>query len=144
MKIDIEIFRKKRTVIPRLNAVISCMKPRFFGRVTFLVDTGSTSTALMLNDVKILKIPYQSLPKRDEPSLTVSGKVYPYILKRVVFRCMSDKGLFKTTLSEVIIVEEAPRGIHSLLGNDFIDDNKLKLIFSPHQDIGYLERESED
>ena len=145
MRIDLELVRKEKNgrkhIFFKLNAVLSCQRPHFLGRVDFLVDTGATITSLIEEDVKKLKIPYSSLKKVAQPPIGISGKINKaYEIKKVSFRCRSDVGLFKTNLPLIYALEDTPKGIPSLLGTDFIENNNLKLICSPSENFGFYKK----
>lgn len=145
MKIDLELIRKEKEgrkfLFFKLNAVLSCQRPHFLGRVDFLVDTGASTTSLIEEDVKRLKIPYASLKKVDQPPVGISGRVHEaYEIKRVSFKCRSSDGLFKTNLPLIYALKNTPKGIPSLLGTDFIDNNSLKLICSPSENSGFYKK----
>jgi hypothetical protein len=144
MKIDFELVRKEKDgrkhLFFRLNAILSCQRPHFLGRVNFLIDTGATITSFIEEDVKKLKISYNSLKKVDQPPIGISGKVEAYEIKKVSFKCRSDEGIYKTNLPLIYALKGTPKGIPSLLGTDFIDNNGLKLMCSPSEDFGFFEK----
>lgn len=144
MRIDLELIRKEKEgrkhLSFKLNAVLSCQRPHFLGRVDFLIDTGATITSLVEEDVKKLKIPYTSLKKVDQPPIGISGKVEAYEIKKVSFKCRSNDGLFKTNLPLIYALKNTPKGIPSLLGIDFIDNNSLKLTCSPSEGYGFFKK----
>ncbi len=158
MKIPLRIIRKKDRKIKEkehvycvLSAFLNCRKPRFlYKEIEFMVDTGSTNSCCIIEkDAKVMGIPFDSKSVKkvpeDEAPIAWTGKIKDtYTIKRVGFRCKSEEDgklkLFKTEIPVAEIIKNSPEGIPSALGTRFLADNKLKLIFSPTEDIAYLEK----
>ena len=158
MKIPLRVIRKKGIKKPDkehvfcvLSAYINCRKPRFrYREIEFMIDSGATNfCSIVAKDAKILGIPFNSnsikkVPEEDAP-IAWSGKIKDtYTVKKINFRCKSLVNekfkLFKTEIPIVEILKSSPRGIPSALGNDFLMYNKLKFIFSPIENIAYLQK----
>ena len=154
MRIPVEIVRKrngsKEFIYGVINGFISCRKPPFrYTNVKFMVDSGATtSCCITKKDFHLLgfEVTHSGvtlLPVEDWPN-GFGGRVKTYIIKNVPFRCRgSESGkekLFKSTLPEVQICIEGPPGLPSILGTEFLAQNKLRFVFSPTEDTGsYLE-----
>lgn len=134
-----------------VNAVLITPKYHIgLGQVEFLVDTGSSETFISEGTAVKLNIPISKLPF--EKHVKMAGSTLE-LLK------MSDITLFfkndenkseKIELPFIHVMQATKKDIQSrtaaqsypsILGTDFLTKNKFSLIFTPHKNIAYLERE---
>ena len=124
-------------------------KGKPFTTVTFAVDTGSPFTVLSHNDSQRLRIPANQLEK-SEGLVGLGGQT-------MELRSFDDKVSFKVTASNKENKEEridlpinkvlvglpvkGQGNTPSLLGNDFLEENRLKLVFDPANNNAFAEKD---
>ncbi|UCF07886.1 MAG: hypothetical protein JSW28_09640 [Thermoplasmata archaeon] len=86
----------------------------------------------------------KKVPDENAPT-TFSHKVSEvYTIKKVVFRCKAEENeelrLFKTVIPTAYIFRKSQSGIPSVLGTELLTQNRLKLVFSPTEDVAYFEK----
>ena len=135
--------------IDRITTVVSIQAPRCFGFVTFAIDTGSPYTFLSEKDAERLKIPLKEL-EPDKKLVGLSGKPFDLLLFR------QGKFNFKTGTGAIYTINwpirlrsyaeqqkyiYAPEELPSIIGTDFIKENKFILLYNPSKNIAYFEKE---
>lgn len=145
MKIPLE-FKDGHLV---LHAVVNTK--RFYSTVKFVIDTGSKVTFLNVKDVEKMQIPASNLPFFRNADIG-GVAVALHELDKVTIRCGTDAD------SRIALVEEKrilaavglrknkediqkTRLMPTILGTDFLLQNKLALYFNPAKNIAYLEKE---
>ena len=123
--------------------------PRFFGIIEALIDTGSPFTVLSTMDALKLKVPIKRMRRGESVSLA-GFRFFNYPIKNpsIRFRTEDAKSLKidlpkmgvlvptkidKKTLQDV-------KHIPSIIGNDFLEDQRFALYFNPTAKVAYLER----
>ncbi|MDO9538189.1 MAG: hypothetical protein Q7J68_07710 [Thermoplasmata archaeon] len=155
MIIPLQIVRKtdkneKEHVFCSVTALLSCRKPHFFqGNIQLMVDTGATMECCVTdNDAEIMNLSFggrgvTKLPEDQQPKAW-SGSLETYTIKNVAIRCRGKEGkkdvLFSSEIEECHIAKGVPKGLPSVLGTRFLISNNLKLVFSPNDDVAYLEQ----
>ena len=156
MRIPVKVIRDKKEVgkeqaVGLVKATIQCGYPRFFGPISFMVDSGATmQCCLTEQDMKLLRFDFHfrgvsKVPENKWPN-GFNGKIETYVVGRMNFWCIAkdnngDDFLFKTTLSRVEICKGSPPGLKSVLGSQFFIDNNLRLVYSPVEgEESYLEQ----
>jgi hypothetical protein len=135
---------------PSVEATIQ--GPHIFGRIGFLVDTGSPNTIISEGHALILKIPINRLSK-DRPITGWGGASYKsYVLNNVKINFKTDEnGIFTINFPKILIsqlttkrTEEERRislSFPSVIGTDLFKNNGLLLYFDPSKSIAYIKKE---
>ena len=135
-----------------LTAVIECRSLRIPKQIMdFVIDTGSVNSYLSNKDVKRLQIPIKDKPAKEDvdfggsrfKQISLSG-ITIYLLKEDKEKgCLtlnvSLSALKTTKCSErkVVIAQTLP----SILGLDFLKEQKISLHVIPTENLAYLEFE---
>lgn len=113
-----------------------------------LIDTGSPFTVLSPLDAMKMRLPIKSMQKGLGVSLA-GFRFFKHNLKNVSFTFKTaDDGsisfqfqnlgvLVPTKINRKVLEDIKP--IPSIIGNDFLEEHKLALLFNPSQKIAYLE-----
>lgn len=112
------------------------------GIVKFIVDSGSPETILGLDDIKRLRISMnkiQTLESRKFPVSYGGANLKMKILNNMVFKITN----FEKLKSVLVPTELGNSEIAhpSILGVDFLKENKLKFVFNPSKKEAYFETE---
>ncbi|MGB2729059.1 MAG: hypothetical protein WBD09_11455 [Halobacteriota archaeon] len=148
MKIPLHL-RKAYPGEERLFAYVpvTIRAPRIYGQINALVDTGSPRTVIAPKDAVKLKVPFKILPRSAPKDLRIGGVTLPaYSLKGILLGVIDENRTMKRIDMPMINVLNRPQQykgeinhIPSILGTDFLEDNKLALYFDPYNKIAYLE-----
>ena len=126
--------------------------PHIFGRISFLVDTGSPDTVISEGDALRLRIPINRLIK-DRPLTGWGGASYDtYTLNNVKIHFKtSENQIFSISFQKILVSQlttkrpEEERRISltfpSIIGIDLLKNNGLKLYFDPAKSVTYFEKE---
>lgn len=150
MRIPLEILETKLQV----NSVFRCGGIRCSGQVTFIVDTGSPLTLLSEGDALKLKIPIRSLgaPPDEKLHIYMGGSVsaLKMISKRLTLGFVTDKDQIEyIELPNICVAVGTKRdekhkrlsqGAPSILGLDFLKEQKLLLHVDPTKESAYFEK----
>ena len=121
------------------RAFVQCDKPKIFGLIEFIVDTGSPITLISLKDrerLRVSKIQMNIIQSKKEPITIGGGKVKSKIIPEVKIRTND----FETSMPIHIVDDGSGTSSHpSILGIDFLKYNKLKLVFDPMVGEAYFE-----
>lgn len=121
--------------------LIQSEKPHIFGPVESIVDTGSPTTILGMSDIKrmgVSQLQLMDIEGRKEPHAYGGGKLKTKILRGTklkfgeYFDCIMD---VEIPVQEVTELNTQP----TIIGVDFMEKNKLKLIFDPANKEAYFE-----
>jgi len=132
--------------IGRITTVISIQAPRCFGFVSFVIDTGSPYTFLSERDAEKLKIPLKEL-ETDKKLIGLGGKPFELLFFRHgKFNFRTEEGTIHSICWSIRLRNYAEQQkyreeLPSILGTDFIKDNKFVLYYNPSRSIAYFERE---
>ncbi|MHA1294062.1 MAG: retroviral-like aspartic protease family protein [Candidatus Helarchaeota archaeon] len=130
-----------------IPVILHSRKPIFSGKVEFLLDSGANMTVISEKDAKILKIKISSLKKRDKQAYGIGGKMDLYELNKVSFITNLNEGIkiFKENKIHTGSIPKNDRDtlkikrmLPSILGQDFLKNNKLKLFVDMENDIAFL------
>ena len=109
------------------------------GLVEFIVDTGSPITLISLKDrerMRISKIKMNSINVKNNPITIGGGEVNSKIIRDVIIRM----GNFSSEMPIQIVADSTGTSSHpSILGVDFLLENKLKLVFDPTNNKAFFE-----
>lgn len=121
--------------------------PHILAPVRFYVDTGSPQTLLSDQDVKRINFPTRNLDF-NKTSLIGGTSIAIADVGRVTLYFKTDDGKTWTYKPSKFYISQSKRsGKHSnpyypsVLGTDFIEENKFKLVFDPSKNIAHLEKE---
>ena len=118
-----------------------------FGKVKFIIDTGSSRSLISQEDAEHLRIPIRRLvPDREHFGRGLSGGfIELYKLPEITISFLDPKNdkvqKIKCRKFDVGVSANKKTGMEikdSILGNDFLIEFKLKLIANPHGE-SYLE-----
>lgn len=149
MKIPLQFYDGRLIVLVSLTS----SKYRLgIAHAQFIVDTGSSVTFISDGDALRLGIPMSSLPFSQHVRMAGSVfELYEISHIKVHFKHkeeQEDKIIsfdYKYYVSKSTKRDQKSRDIAqafpSILGMDFLKENKLKLVVIPHKDIAYLEEE---
>lgn len=132
--------------IGRITAVVSIQAPRCFGFVSFVIDTGSPYTFFSERDAEKLKIPLKEL-ETDKRLIGLGGKPFELLFFRHgKFNFRTEEGKIHSISWPIRLRNYAEQQkyreeLPSILGTDFVKENKLALFYNPSKDIAYLEKE---
>lgn len=124
-------------------------KSHLMGNLDFLLDTGAAKTIVSEKDARRLNINFDSLEKTDKVHIGVGGVVNVFLLRDVELLFRSEKGIVKEKFHEIEIMKTpgsdrnsiiAANRIPSLLGCDFLEERKYRLMFNLNGKEVYLER----
>lgn len=123
--------------------------PRFFGYIEALIDTGSPFTVLSTTDALRLRVPIRKMRGRE--SVHLAGFHFfncPLKNPSIRFRTEDAKSvkidppkigvLIPTKISKKTLQDV--KHIPSIMGNDFLEDQRFALYFDPTAKVAYLER----
>jgi len=125
--------------------------PHIFGRITFIVDTGSPDTVISEGCALMLKIPINRLTK-DRPLTGWGGASYDtYAFNNVKINFKTEENqIFPISFQKILIsqltskkTEEERRislSFPSIIGVDLLKNNGLILYFDPSKNKAYLEK----
>lgn len=133
-----------------LQGIISSSDYRIgLSRISFIVDTGSPTTFISEKDALALQIPFRALRFKEHMKLggakyeLLSGKKVKLYFKTDEPKSISfdfNLTIAKTTKTTQEGIQEA-RSCPSIIGTDFLIQNKLGLVFWPSKEIFHLEKE---
>jgi len=120
---------------------------RVFHGLSAVIDSGSPFTTISTRDALTFGLPIKNWQSGDLTRLA-GNKFYKYELEGdAAFRTTDDKTfrcrhkfrvLIPTKIDEPTLREVQP--IPSLIGTDFLEDNRLAFVFDPSSESAYLER----
>jgi len=120
--------------------LIRSEKPHLFGSIESIVDTGSPTTILGVPDTKrmrVSQIQLKELESRKEPHAYGGGQLKTKILRDAKLKFGE---YFECEMDVQVPVEEVSEcNQPTILGVDFMEKNKLKLIFDPFKKEAYFE-----
>ena len=132
-----------------LTAVVECPKLRIHRQIMeFVIDTGSQNSYLGYKDVMRLQIPLSEKPSKGE--VDIGGSRYKEIeLPKMKFYILAeDKAstialdaefhALKTTKTSTQKIQAA-HALPSIIGMNFLKNQKISLHVIPAEDIAYLE-----
>jgi hypothetical protein len=119
------------------------------GNVTFIIDTGSSESLVSEADAIKLKIPISSLVKKERLGHGLAGGTIELRKTKeatITFRLL-DGSIDRISVPSIDVGMSSRRDERSIirdsiLGNNFLLENMLKLVFSPSENISYLEKTS--
>lgn len=117
---------------------------RIFGSVKFFIDTGSSISFISEGDAKRMNIPFKILEFKDR---TAVGGV-PIMLaeiKSITFSFKTEEGFLPITsqkiyVSRILSTKAEVPYYPSIIGVNFLEINKLRLVYSPFEKIAFLEK----
>lgn len=121
--------------------LIQSEKPHIFGLIESIVDTGSPTTILGMSDIKRMRVSQlqlRDIESRKEPHAYGGGRLKTKILRGAklkfgeYFDCIMD---VEIPVQEITELNTQP----TIIGVDFMEKNKLKLIFDPAKKEAYFE-----
>jgi len=140
MKIDLDILPTKH-----IGATVSVkIRTKYFGNTVFLVDTGSPISMMSGYDLLKLKIPTNQQYTVDEIPVNLGGNsiLISNELRDITLTFLN-KNVLK--LKQIYVSNDLRTGknsapmVQSLLGYDFLVENKFFLHYKPSDNIAYLE-----
>ena len=115
-------------------------KPHLFGSIESIVDTGSPTTILGMPDMKRMRVSQlqlKNLESRKEPHTYGGGQLKTKILRDAKLKFGE---FFECVMDVQIPVDEITECAQpTILGVDFIEKNKLRLVFDPNKREAYFE-----
>jgi hypothetical protein len=134
--------------IGRITTVVSIQAAHCFGFVTFVIDTGSPYTFLSEKDAARLKVPLKEL-KPEKKLIGLGGKPFEILsFRQGRFNFKAEEGMF--TVNWPICLRSyaerqkyiySPEELPSILGTDFMKENKFLLFYDPSKSVAYFEKE---
>jgi len=122
--------------------LIQCDEPHIFGSVKAVVDTGSPTTIIGtadMNRMRVSKIQLRNLQTRRNPVAIGGGNLQTKIVKNAK---ITFGGEFESAPIDVCIPSYSDEGGScqvTILGVDFMQENKLTLFFDPINKEAYFE-----
>lgn len=123
---------------------------RFSGVLEALIDTGSPHTVLSTKDALKLKLPIKKW-RGGEPISLAGFRFFNHPISNVTitFRKEDNNSLQITVPKMGVLIPtkinrkvlEEVKHIPSIIGNDFLEEQKFALYYNPSGRIAYLERE---
>jgi len=114
MKIPLQVYFFAGGLRAIARFLLQSKEPHIFGSIEAIVDTGSPATILGMPDIKrmrVSQIQLKNLESRKEPMAYGGGQIKTKILQEAKLK----------------------------FGEDFMEKNKLKLIFNPAKKEAYFE-----
>ena len=140
MKIPLEVYYFAGGLRAMARFLLQSKEPHIFAPIEAIVDTGSPTTILGMLDIERMRIsPLQlkKLESRKEPISYGGGEVETKILQEAKLKFGEH---FECIMPVQIIVEKIDgRSQPTILGVDFLANNKLKFIFNPIKKEAYFE-----
>src|SRR3989344_8714961 len=140
MRIPLQVYLFAGGLRAMTRFLLTSKEPHIFAVVEAVVDTGSPSTVLGLPDLKrmrVSQIQLQKLESKKEPIAYGGGLVKTKILNGAKLK-FGD--YFECILPIQVPVDEIKEcNQPTILGVDFMIQNKLKLIFDPAKREAYFE-----
>ena len=123
-----------------LYATLMHDDPHIFAPIEFIIDTGSPTTLLGEIDAKrfrISKIQLNKLEGRKSPINIGGGQIQTKVLPNAKIK-IND---FETSIPIQVVIENEKGNTlaTSIIGVDFLEKAKLKLVFDPTKSEAYLE-----
>lgn len=110
------------------------------GNLSFLIDTGASSTCIGSIDAKRNRITYEDFNLTSEATGVGKGRIYdvPHRIKLTFETCA--RGKWEPSMRDFKVLEN-PSGspVPSLLGNDFLDSMGFRLVYDRPISAAYLE-----
>jgi hypothetical protein len=113
-----------------------------------IVDTGSPFTALSTNEILSTRMPIHTMQKGEMVSLA-GFRFFRYPINNVTLKFKTETGeLFAGKLSTISALVPTKldkktlndvKSIPSIVGHDFMEENKIAFYFNPSAKITYLE-----
>ncbi len=140
MRIPLKVYFFAGGLRAIVRFLIQSKEPHIFGFVEAIVDTGSPTTILGMLDVKRMRVsPIQlkKLESRKKPIACGGSLIKTKNLQKAKLKI----GQYLECMMPVQIpVDEIQGGSQpTILGVDFLIENKLKLIFDPNKKEAYFE-----
>ncbi len=146
MRIPLQIAEGKLFI----SAIIMSHRYRIgIAQVVFAVDTGSSETFISESDALRMALPINNLSFSKH--IRMGGSVFELKgLPNIEIKFKTDEGKLETIRLDTSVAlstkkdeknKQIAQSFPSILGTDFLKDNKLSLHFIPHKDEAYLERE---
>ena len=140
MKIPLQVYLFAGGLRAMARFLISSEKPHIFGSIEAIVDTGSPTTILGVPDLKrmrVSQIQLRDLESRKEPHAYGGGQLKTKILQGAKLRFGE---YFECVMPIQIPVDEITAcNQPTILGDDFMEVNKLKFVFDPIKREAYFE-----
>lgn len=147
MKIPLKIIDGKIFV----NSIITALRYRIgISQVEFIVDTGSNETFISEGTALKLNVPINKLSFEKHVRMA-SSTLQLFKMSNVTLFLKNDENKSeKINLPFIYVMQGTKKDVQSkmaaqsypsILGTDFILNNKFTLIFTPHKNIAYLKRE---
>lgn len=122
--------------------------PRIVTSIDALVDTGSPFTVLSTKDVMGTRLPITRM--RSGGTVLLAGfRFFNHPIKNVIMNFRTDeKEIFEINLPSIgsLIptkihkkILDRVKSIPSIVGNDFLEEQRLSLYFNPYTRVAYLE-----
>jgi hypothetical protein len=113
-----------------------------------IVDTGSPFTTLSTNEILSTRMPIHTMQKGERVSLA-GFRFFRYPINNVTLKFKTETGeLFAGKLSTISALVPTKidkktlndvKSIPSIIGHDFMEENKIAFYFNPSAKITYLE-----
>ena len=140
MKIPLQVYFFAGGLRAIARFLVRSEKPHIFGSIEAIVDTGSPTTIIGLPDLKRMRISQnhiKDLESRKDPIAYGGGQVVTKILQDARLRFGEN---FECIMPILIPVSEIKNGMQpTILGVDFLINNKFSLFFDPNKKIAYFE-----
>jgi len=140
MKIPLKVYFFAGGLRAMVRFLLQSKAPHIFGSVEAIVDTGSPVTILGIPDMKrmkISKIQISNLESRKEPISYGGGQVNTKVLREAK---LTFGEYFECIMPVQIPVDELTECSQpTILGVDFLIENKLKFVFDPNKKEAYFE-----
>jgi hypothetical protein len=120
-----------------------------FGFIEALVDTGSPFTVLSPTDALRLKLPITTM-RTGSPVSLAGFRFLNHPLEKANLNFKKEDGQYYQVEMKIGVLVptktdkaalEAVKHIPSLIGNDFLEDHKLSLVFNPSAKVAFLNSE---
>lgn len=129
-----------------LNLIVLLKTPRKRISSKVIIDTGSPSTIISYSDAMDLQIPISGLPKGSIVSL--GGRKYQgYTFRKLRIKLRIDSGEDIEEEIKVEVVKPTSQkdmellNMPTIIGNDFLEEKRLKLFCNFAEEEAYLERD---
>lgn len=140
MKIPLQVRDFAGGLRAMAQFLIQSKEPHIFGSVEGIVDTGSPTTILGIPDMKRMRVSQlqlKNLESRKEPHAYGGGQLKTKILRDAKLKFGE---YFECVMAVQIPVEEITECTQpTILGVDFMVENKLKFVFDPIKKEAYFE-----
>ena len=122
-------------------------------QISFVVDTGSNETFISEGDALRFNIPINKLPF--EKHVSMAGSKFELLKAKslILYIKKDDNKTEKISLDHFYVArgtkkDEKNRNLAlafpSIMGLDFLENNKFSLVVTPHKNLAYLEKEENE